>query len=235
MNLSQRIDGLPWNDLTSQLSAHGYVRTGPLLTPEESGHLIELYADRDRFRSRIEMARYRFGQGDYQYFANPLPDLVADLRRHTYPHLAPVANEWQQQFGVEDRFPATLDELRNRCHAVGQTKPTPLMLHYEAGGYNCLHQDLYGDMYFPLQMLVFLNQRGRDYAGGEFLLVEQQLRAQSIGQVITADQGEAVFFTTRHRPVRSKRGWYRANVRHGVSPVQTGTRWTLGIIFHDAA
>lgn len=194
-----------------------------------------MYADQTHFRSRIAMARYRFGVGDYKYFDHPLPEIVASLRSATYPHLAGVANAWAEHLGEKSpRFPAEHAAFLKICHQAGQTKATPLLLHYEEGGYNCLHQDLYGEVAFPLQMVFLLGQQGRDWEGGEFLLVEQQPRAQSKAEVVRADQGQAIIFTTRHRPVRGARGYYRVNMKHGVSRVHRGTRYTLGIIFHDA-
>jgi hypothetical protein len=181
------------------------------------------------------MERYRFGIGDYKYFANPLPDLVAELRSSAYPHLAEVANHWAEVLGESAPvYPREHAAFLKICHKGGQTKPTPLMLHYEAGGYNCLHQDLYGEVSFPLQMVFLLGQQGRDWEGGEFILVEQQPRAQSKPEVVLADCGQAIIFTTRYRPVKGSRGYYRVNLRHGVSRVHRGTRYTLGIIFHDA-
>lgn len=194
-----------------------------------------MYADQTHFRSRIAMARYRFGVGDYKYFDHPLPEIVASLRSATYPHLAGVANEWAENLGEKSpRFPAEHAAFLKICQQAGQTKATPLLLHYEEGGYNCLHQDIYGEVAFPLQMVFLLGQQGRDWEGGEFLLVEQQPRAQSKAEVVRADQGQAIIFTTRHRPVRGARGYYRVNMKHGVSRVHRGTRYTLGIIFHDA-
>src|SRR5207253_8652544 len=187
-----------------------------------------------RFRSRVDMARYRFGEGDYKYLAHPLPPLVQSLRSEAYPRLAGLANAWEGALGSPTRYPEDLAGLRALCRRHGQTKPTPLLLHYEAGGYNCLHQDLYGDVVFPLQLTCFLSRPGVDYDGGEFLLVEQRPRAQSRGEVIAPVQGEMVIFATRHRPVQgTRRGWYRAALRHGVSSVHRGTRYTLGVIFHD--
>jgi hypothetical protein len=180
------------------------------------------------------MARHRFGEGEYKYFAPPLPPLVGELRERLYAPLAGVANRWIEAQGAVERFPATLPGLLARCAKAGQTKPTPLLLHYEAGGYNALHQDLYGDVAFPLQVVGFLSRPGQDYQGGEFLLVEQRPRAQSVAQVVNGAQGTLVAFTTRYRPVRGSKGFYRANVRHGVSRVHRGSRYTLGIIFHDA-
>jgi hypothetical protein len=193
-----------------------------------------MYGERERFRSRVEMERFRFGIGDYQYFAAPLPPLVEALRVHAYPPLAAIANRWEEALGTRTRHPATLAELRAVCRRHGQTKPTPLLLHYEAGGYNCLHQDIYGEVVFPLQLTAFLSRRGVDYDGGDFLLVEQRPRAQSRGEAIATEQGELVIFATRHRPIEGARGWYRAALRHGVSTVRRGTRYTLGVIFHDA-
>ena len=205
-----------------------------MLSAEECAGLIALYPDDRRFRSRIDMARFRFGVGDYKYFAAPLPPVVADLRQHAYPPLAAIANRWMEALGSRDRYPDELEGLLARCRRAGQTKPTPLLLHYEAGGYNCLHRDLYGDVAFPLQLTAFLSRREADYTGGEFLLVEQRPRAQSRGDAIPTEQGELLFFATAERPVRGSRGYFRAGMRHGVSRVRSGSRYTLGIIFHDA-
>ncbi|MBI4011758.1 MAG: 2OG-Fe(II) oxygenase [Candidatus Rokubacteria bacterium] len=232
--IPERLARLDWQGIEASLWEWGYAKTKPLLTARECAGLIALYADESRFRSRIDMARYRFGVGDYQYFAEPLPPLVAALRRHAYPPLAGVANRWMEALGARARYPDELPDLIGRCHRAGQTKPTPLLLHYEAGGYNCLHRDLYGDVAFPLQLTCFLSRRRVDYTGGEFLLVEQRPRAQSRGQAIATEQGEMVIFATAERPVRGARGYFRAAVRHGVSRVLSGSRYTLGIIFHDA-
>ena len=234
-SIQKRIDALDWNAARASLSARGYAVTSAILTPDDCAEITKLYQDGSRFRGQVIMERHRFGVGDYKYFANPLPELVASLRTSAYPHLARVANEWAVAFG-EDKPPFPLDHAAflKTCHKAGQTKPTPLVLHYEAGGYNCLHQDLYGEIAFPLQMVLLLGQQGRDWEGGEFLLVEQQPRAQSKGEVVSAAQGEAIIFTTRYRPVKGSRGYYRVNLRHGVSRVHSGTRYTLGIIFHDA-
>jgi hypothetical protein len=235
LSIAQRIDALDWNNAEQSLSERGYAVTAAVLSPAECDSLIALYNDASRFRSHIIMERYRFGIGDYKYFANPLPELVADLRRSAYPHLAEVANDWAEALGEKiPPYPREHAAFLRICHKAGQTKPTPLMLHYEAGGYNCLHQDLYGDVSFPLQMVFLLGQYGRDWEGGEFILVEQQPRAQSKPQVVLADCGQAIIFTTRYRPVKGSRGSYRVNLRHGVSRVHRGTRDTLGIIFHDA-
>lgn len=234
-SIADRIDALDWKTAADSLSQRGYAVTAQILSPEECSSLAATYNDESRFRSRIVMERYRFGVGDYKYFDNPLPEIIASLRTAAYPHLAPVANEWAENLGEKSpRFPAEHSAFRKVCHKAGQTKPTPLLLHYETGGYNCLHQDIYGEVAFPLQMVFLLGQQGRDWEGGEFLLVEQQPRAQSKAEVVHADQGQAIIFTTRHRPVRGTRGYYRVNMKHGVSRVHRGTRYTLGIIFHDA-
>jgi hypothetical protein len=235
LSITQRIEALDWAAAEQSLSERGYAVTAAVLSPAECEFLVALYNDASRFRSHILMERYRFGIGDYKYFANPLPEMVADLRSSAYPHLTEVANRWAEAFGGNvPRYPRDHAAFLKICYKAGQTKPTPLMLHYEAGGYNCLHQDLYGDVRFPLQMVFLLGQYGRDWEGGEFILVEQQPRAQSKPQVVLADCGQAIIFTTRYRPVKGSRGYYRVNLRHGVSRVHRGTRDTLGIIFHDA-
>jgi hypothetical protein len=234
-SIEQRIRALDWKTAAKSLPDRGYAITAPILSDAECNSLVALYNDASKFRSHIIMERYRFGIGDYKYFANPLPELVAQLRSSAYPHLAEVANHWAEALGESAlKYPREHAAFLKTCHKAGQTKPTPLMLHYEAGGYNCLHQDLYGDVSFPLQMVFLLGQHGRDWDGGEFILVEQQPRAQSKPQVVLANQGEAIIFTTRYRPVKGSRGYYRVNLRHGVSRVHRGTRFTLGIIFHDA-
>jgi uncharacterized protein len=234
-DIQKRVDSLNWNEVDESLSARGYAVTGSILAPKECASMVSLYSQPNRFRSHVIMERRRFGVGDYKYFANPLPDLVEKIRTAAYPHLAKIANEWAKAFGdKKPPFPADHAAFLKMCHKAGQTRPTPLMLHYEAGGYNCLHQDLYGEIAFPLQMVFLLGQAGRDWEGGEFLLVEQQPRAQSKAEVVAANQGQAIVFTTRYRPVEGSRGYYRVNLRHGVSRVHRGTRHTLGIIFHDA-
>jgi hypothetical protein len=235
--IEQRVDALDWTAAEASLSARGYAVTAQLLTPEECAELVELYKDAKRFRSHVIMERYRFGIGDYKYFDDPLPQVVTELRTASYSHLAIIANRWTEALGergAHARYPLEHAEFLKKCHKAGQKKPTPLMLHYEAGGYNCLHQDLYGEVSFPLQMVFLLGQAGRDWEGGEFILVEQQPRAQSKAEVVNGNQGQAIIFTTRYRPVKGTRGFYRVNLRHGVSRVHRGTRYTLGIIFHDA-
>jgi hypothetical protein len=229
-----RVVALDWEAIERSLWDWGYARTPALLTPAQCQDLVALYPDDTRFRSRIDMERYRFGVGDYKYFAHPLPPLVTELRTGLYSPLAAVANRWEQALGSRRRYPLELDRLLALCRRAGQTRPTPLLLHYEAGGYNCLHQDLYGEVAFPLQLTCFLSRPGVDYDGGAFLLVEQRPRAQSRGEALQPEQGESVIFTTRWRPVAGARGHYRTTMRHGVSRVTRGTRYTLGIIFHDA-
>ncbi len=224
--MTESIDGL-W--------ARGYGRLGQLLSSAACEEVRALYDKPELFRSRIDMARYRFGRGEYQYFAYPLPEVVARLRESLYPKLAGVANEWMSALSLGGDFPDELGGFLERCHEAGQTRPTPLLLRYRAGDYNCLHHDLYGDVVFPFQVVVGLSRPGEEFTGGELLLVEQQPRAQSIGHAIRLEQGEAVVITTRYRPVKGTRGYYRTNFRHGVSPVLSGERYTLGVIFHDAA
>jgi uncharacterized protein len=233
-SIAERLDSLDWGLIAGRVETWGHARTGPLLGADECNRLIALY-DRDRyFRNTVDMARYRFGEGQYRYFDNPLPPLVADLRRALYGHLAPIANDMASKLPGETNYPSSLEAYSQLCHDAGQTKPTPLLLRYEAGGYNRLHQDLYGALHFPLQAVILLNRREVDFTGGEFLLLEQQPRAQSIGQAVTLDQGEMLLFPVRERPVQGKRGYYRAPMRHGVSRLHTGRRHTLGLIFHDA-
>jgi len=233
-SIASRLATLDWAALERSLTQHGYAATAPVLAREECEALVRLYADSTRFRARVDMARHRFGEGEYKYLSDPLPELIAELREHAYPHLAPIANRWAEALGKKERFPAKLAEFLAECAEAGQTKPTPLLLRYEADGYNCLHQDIYGDVAFPIQLLVFLNEPGVDYTGGEFVLVEQRPRAQSAVEIVPGVQGGLVFFTTRERPARGTRGFYRVNVRHGVSRVRSGLRHTLGVIFHNA-
>jgi uncharacterized protein len=233
--LAQRVAGLDWPRIEADLGAQGYGTTGPLLTAEECRALAGLYPEDGPFRSRIVMARHGFGRGEYKYFAYPLPAEVAALRTVAYPYLAPIANRWAESMGQPVRYPETLGAFLARCHAAGQQRPTPLLLRYGAGDYNCLHQDLYGELAFPLQLALLLNEPGRDFAGGEFVLVEQRPRQQSRPEVVPLRQGEAVIFATSHRPTQGTRGPYHVTMRHGVSRVRAGSRHALGIIFHDAA
>jgi hypothetical protein len=235
LSIAERIETLDWEAAGRSLSENGYAVTATVLSCAECEELVALFKDDNRFRSHIIMERYRFGVGDYKYFAKPLPEVVVELRRSAYPYLAEVANHWAEALGEKTpRYSLEHEAFLKTCHKAGQTKPTPLMLHYEAGGYNCLHQDLYGEVSFPLQMVFLLGQHGVDWDGGEFILVEQQPRAQSKPQVVVADCGQAIIFTTRYRPVKGSRGYYRVNLRHGVSRLHRGTRYTLGVIFHDA-
>jgi len=234
LSLADRLTRLDWAAVGASLDEWGHARTPALLGPAECAALRALYAEEARFRSRVDMARFRFGVGEYKYFADPLPPIVAGLREHAYAPLAAIANRWEAELKTRVRHPVDLAGLKALCARRGQTKPTPLLLRYLPGGYNCLHQDLYGKVVFPLQLTVLLSEPGKDFEGGEFLLVEQRPRAQSRGSVVRLDQGEAVIFTTRHRPVAGARGHYRANMRHGVSRLLSGERYTLGIIFHNA-
>ena len=234
VSIAARLERVDWAEVARALDERGWATTPPLLTAAECAELIRLYPEERRFRSRVDMARFRFGEGEYKYFANPLPPVVLGLRRHAYPLLAPIASAWEKTLGSERRYPPELDGFLAVCAEHGQTKPTPLLLRYEAGGYNCLHQDLYGDVAFPLQMTCLLSRPAQDFTGGEFLLVEQRPRAQSRGEVVPLGQGQIVIFATRDRPARGARGAYRVTLRHGVSRVISGERYTLGVIFHDA-
>jgi hypothetical protein len=218
----------------SELWRVGYGRLGRLLTRDLCEEVRGLYSRAELFRSRIDMARFRFGRGEYQYFSYPLPPLVKKLREKLYRDLAPTANQWMKALSIPADYPASLADFLELCHKHKQKRPTPLILRYGSGDFNCLHQDLYGEMFFPFQVVFGLSRPGDEYQGGEFLLVEQQPRAQSIGHAIRLEQGEAVVITTRYRPAKGSRGYYRTNIRHGVSPLLAGERYTLGIIFHDA-
>ncbi|HEV3198621.1 MAG TPA: 2OG-Fe(II) oxygenase [Bryobacteraceae bacterium] len=225
---------IDWDRTGASLTDHGFAELPRMLSARECDDLIALYSREDLFRSRIIMAQHRFGKGEYQYFRYPLPPLVEEFRHRLYRGLAAVANTWAGLFQESVEFPDTLDAMLARCHQQGQTRPTPLMLRYGPGDFNCLHQDIYGPVAFPFQVVFFLSEPQRDYKGGEFLLVENPPRAQAMGRVLTPNQGDALIITTRHRPATGKRGVYKVPVRHGVSPVTGGHRWTLGIIFHDA-
>ncbi len=233
--LDERFLRIDWSAFGSTLDAQGHATIPGLLTPSECVSLARLYDDEALFRRRIVMERHAYGVGEYKYFAYPLAPLVAELRYRLYRRLAPVANAWAAHLAGKAEYPAELDAFLAHCHAGGQTKPTPLLLRYETGGFNCLHQDLYGAIAFPLQATILLSKPGADFTGGEFLLVEQRPRAQSRGAVVALAQGDAVIFANAYRPVPGKRGTYRVNLRHGVSTVLAGRRATLGIIFHDAA
>jgi hypothetical protein len=224
-----------WERALVDLDDRGFALIPSALTKLSCDEIAGYYADEQRFRSRVEMARYAFGRGEYKYFNYPLPEIVQQKRNSIYPRLAALANQWSEQLGSKTaRFPEQLSDFLEQCHRAGQKRPTPLLLKYSAGDFNCLHQDLYGDIVFPFQVTFFLSQHARDFTGGEFVLAEQRPRQQSRVEVLSPAQGDAVVFAVRHRPVRSARGYYRANLRHGVSTVHSGHRYTLGIIFHDA-
>lgn len=229
-----RLDALDWTGIASALGDRGFAALPRLLDDAECDALVAVYREERRFRKTVDMERHGFGRGEYQYFADPLPPLVAALRAETYRRIAPIANDWERALARPPRWPASLPALRALCASQGQRFPTPLLLRYDAGGYNCLHRDLYGPCVFPLQLAVFLSEPGRDYDGGAFLLVEQRPRAQSVGEALFPRRGEAVLFATVEYPRRGTRGFHRAAMRHGVATVTRGERWTLGVIFHDA-
>jgi uncharacterized protein len=232
--MAERFTSLAWAEIADELDMNGCAGTGPVLTPEECASLASAYGADELFRSRIVMARHGFGRGEYKYFGYPLPEPVAALRTALYPPLAAIANRWNAAIGVATRYPGEHGAFLRRCHAAGQTKPTPLLLQYGPGDYNCLHQDLYGEHVFPLQVAFLLSAPGNDFTGGEFVLTEQRPRMQSRAEVVPLRQGEGVIFPVHHRPVRGTRGTYRVTMRHGVSRLRSGRRHTLGIIFHDA-
>jgi uncharacterized protein len=232
-DIAARVAALDWPALAAAFDAQGCATTGPILTADECAALRGLYGADAPFRSRVVMARHGFGRGEYKYFAYPLPEIVAALRAALYEPLADIANRWNEAMGIAVRYPAGHAAYLARCHAAGQTKPTPLLLQYGAGDYNCLHQDVYGEHVFPLQAAFLLSRPNDDFAGGEFVLTEQRPRMQSRAEVVSLQRGEAVIFPVRHRPVQGARGVYRVNMRHGVSRLRSGSRHTLGVIFHD--
>jgi hypothetical protein len=232
--IAERLTEVDWRQIRNQLDEHGSAVLPAVLSPEECRSLVALYSSEGPFRSRIVMARHGFGRGEYKYFAYPLPELVAELRTSLYPPLAEIANRWSEALGGDARYPDAHAAFLERCHRAGQTRPTPLLLQYGEGDYNCLHQDLYGEHVFPLQVAFLLSAPGRDFTGGEFVLTEQRPRMQSRAEVVALDQGDGVIFPVHHRPVRGTRGLYRVNMRHGVSRLRSGRRHTVGIIFHDA-
>lgn len=230
------IPRLDWKAVTEELNEQGCaLLPRPLLTPARCASIAALYDSPERFRATIDLARYRFGSGQYRYFTEPFPKEVAKLRAELYPRLLPIARDWADKLGWDAEWPDTLEEWLAECHRAGQTRPTPILLRYEAGDWNALHRDLYGDKVFPLQVVINLSAPGEDHTGGEFIMVEQRPRAQSRGISVTVPQGHGLVFTTRERPVRSARGWSKAPMRHGVSTVRSGRRYTLGLVFHDAA
>ena len=233
-DVAGRVKALDWERVSKDLDAQGCAMIERLLSPAECEALAELYPEDSIFRSRVVMGRHGFGRGEYKYFSYPLPDIVAGLRTSIYPHLVPIANRWNTAMGIDVRYPAKHADFMARCHDAGQLRPTLLLLQYEAGDYNCLHQDLYGEHVFPFQVTILLSEPGRDFTGGEFVLTEQRPRMQSRPDVVPLRQGDAVVFAVHHRPVQGTRGFYRVNLRHGVSRLRSGHRHTVGIIFHDA-
>jgi hypothetical protein len=231
----ERVSATDWDSMRADLDAYGCGLTGPLLTPDEAAQIAALYDDDSRFRSTINMGRHRFGEGEYRYFAEPFPEAVTGLKRALYPRLLPIARDWWTRLGREMPWPDSLPEWLAMCHAAGQAKSTPILLKYQAGDWNALHRDLYGDLVFPLQAVINLNDPGVDHTGGEFLLYEQRPRAQSRATATLIPHGHGLVFTTRDRPVKSRHGWSAAPVRHGVSVIRSGQRFTLALVFHDAA
>jgi hypothetical protein len=233
--LTARVDALPWGEVGDELDDVGAALTGKVLTAAECRSLVASYGDDERFRSTVDMARHRFGEGEYRYFSHPLPKVVAELRAAFWPHLLPVARRWAERLSQDAPWPDQLGDWLDRCHRAGQTRPTPLLLRYGAGDWNALHRDLYGDLVFPLQVVLSLSQPGEDHTGGELVVVEQRPRAQSRATTISIPKGHAVVFATRERPVRTQHGWAKGPMRHGVSMLRSGQRTALGLIFHDAA
>jgi uncharacterized protein len=232
--IATRVEAIDWPHVSAELDSHGCAVIEKLLSPQQCAGLAGLYPDDSRFRSRIVMGRHGFGRGEYKYFAYPLPEIIAELRPLLYARLGPIANRWNEAMGLEVRYPESHQAFLKCCHAAGQTRPTPLLLQYGEGDYNCLHQDLYGDHVFPLQVAILLSQPGHDFTGGEFVLTEQRPRMQSRAEVVPLRQGDAAVFAVHHRPVQGTRGPYRVTMRHGVSRVRSGKRFTAGVIFHDA-
>ncbi|GAB3092706.1 2OG-Fe(II) oxygenase [Lysobacter terrae] len=234
LDIGERLAAIDWLHAASELDARGNATLPALLSPDECRLLADGYDDDKCYRSRVVMARHGFGRGEYKYYAYPLPPLVQQLRSALYPRLVPIANHWAQALGLGIRYPELHEAFLSRCHAAGQHRPTPLLLRYEADDYNCLHQDLYGEHVFPLQVALLLSEPGRDFSGGEFVLTEQRPRMQSRPEVVPLRQGDAVVFAVHQRPVHGARGTYRVQLRHGVSRLRSGRRHTLGVIFHDA-
>lgn len=232
-DIEARLAAVNWEEVTENMNDTGYALIPSLINADECKALIAGY-DTGNYRKTVVMERYRYGLGEYKYFAYPLPDIIQELRAQVYPKLAPIANNWMRVLNIQTTFPDKFEELQALCHANQQVKPTALILKYGKGGFNNLHQDLYGDIYFPMQMVIFLNERDEDYTGGEFVLIQQTPRAQSKAIVLRPKRGDMLIFTTNFRPVKGSKGYYRVNMKHGVSEVQSGERYTLGIIFHDA-
>jgi len=234
-DVESRVGTFDWTSIATHLDAHGWAMADKLLNAEECAAIAGLYDDDRRFRSHVIMERHGFGRGEYKYFDYPLPDIVADLRTAIYPRLVPIANRWNESMGMHVRYPDVHADFIGRCHKAGQTRPTPLLLQYATGDYNALHQDVYGEHVFPLQMTILLSEPERQFTGGEFVLTEQRPRMQSRAEVVPLRRGDAVIFAVHHRPVQGTRGTYRVNLRHGVSRLRSGHRHTMGVIFHDAA
>lgn len=232
--LTERLSDIDWEEISEQLTTFGCVRLSKILSPEICDELSAMYPQNDRFRSHIHLARHGFGKGEYKYFNYPLPDTITTLRTSLYPTLADIANRWNALMDIDIRYPAEHQDYLNRCHAAGQNKPTPLLLQYVEGDFNCLHQDLYGEQVFPLQVAFLLSEPDIDFTGGEFVMTEQRPRMQTRPEVVRLQKGDAVIFAVHHRPVQGIKGIYRVNMRHGVSKIRSGQRHTLGIIFHDA-
>jgi uncharacterized protein len=233
-NIEARVNAVDWHAVQEELDRFGCATIANLLTPAECDALKAQYASDELYRSRVVMARHGFGRGEYKYYAYPLPEMIGSLRNAVYPHLVPIANRWNEIMRIDTRYPPDHAAFIDRCHAAGQLRPTPLILQYAHGDYNCLHQDLYGEHVFPLQLAILLSVPGRDFTGGEFVMTEQRPRMQSRAEVVPLAQGDAVIFAVHHRPVNGTRGAYRVNLRHGVSRLRSGHRHTVGIIFHDA-
>jgi hypothetical protein len=233
-DIPARVEAIDWTRVTADLDAQGCAVLNNLLSPEECRAIVALYPDDNNFRSKVVMGRHGFGRGEYKYFSYPLPDLIGQLRPVLYAQLGPLANRWNETMGIDIRYPASHKAFLQRCHDAGQIRPTPLLLQYEAGDYNCLHQDLYGELAFPLQVAFLLSRPGEDFMGGEFVLTEQRPRMQSRAEVVSLRQGEGVIFAVNQRPMQGGRGAYRVAMRHGVSRLRSGERFTLGVIFHDA-
>jgi len=230
----EKLSSVDWERVTKEMNAKGYAIIPDVISNEQCEQLIKNYSSTDQYRKTITMERYRFGSGEYKYFKYPLPDLLQDIREEVYFHLAPIANGWMKMLAMDERFPDNFSELKNLCHEKNQIHPTVLILKYNKGGYNTLHQDLYGEVFFPIQCVLFLNKADEDYTGGEFVLIQQNPRAQSTAIVLRPSKGSMLIFTTSFRPVKGNKGYYRVNVKHGVSELYEGQRHTLGIIFHDA-
>jgi hypothetical protein len=233
-NILSKISAIDWQTVTEEMNEKGFAILSAILSTGQCEELISNYENSDSYRKTITMERYRFGLGEYKYFIYPLPGLIQTIRENVYPRLAPIANNWMKVLKIDRHFLATFIELQTLCHTNNQTKPTVLILKYGKGGHNTLHQDLYGDIFFPIQLVLFLNEPGKDYTGGEFVLTQQMPRAQTKAIVLTPRKGDMLLFTTNFRPVKSNKGYYRVNMKHGVSEVQEGERHTLGTIFHDA-